>query len=1178
MPTTLRLLVVEDSASDAELMLRQLRKDGFALEAVRVEDEESFRHQLSQQQWHAIVCDYRLPNFSAPAALRMLQAASRDIPFIVLSGAVGENAAVAIMRDGAQDFIAKENLWQLGPAITRELREAASRADHRRAVRMLRTSERHYRSLVENINQGFYVSDRRGIITYASAAVSLVSGHSEEELVNQIAYRLVHPDDRAHVIASYTAWAKTEVADTRIEFRILPKDRGEIWVEQHTHYVRDIDGNVIKYRNLVNDITERRAAEKAMRDSEERYRSLIESSADGILLVDLSGVIHSANKMACQLHGWEHDELVGMNVRALATDATANDTADLLAKCPLREAQTLETLHRHSAGAEIPVEIVATSIQNQGEHFVLLAVRDITERLVQEEERRRLTLLVRESGNSVVISDAEGRVEWVNSGFVELTGYKLEEVRGRVPGSFLQGPRTDPEVVAQMRESMAKHEVVKTELLNYHKSGRPFWTYVSIQPMLDHRGNLTGYFSTSSDITEHKMSAESLEFLALRPTRSSEGDYFNRVAAKLADVLQVDAAFVMAFTDEQRDRLRVLGGWTSRKDYAIGPEEMNTAGRPCAALATEEKIIVTDGLTAAYPDDPQIQKEGFCSYAAFRLTDEAQNPIGLVGILHGEPIRNSWLIEAILKLFAVSMSGELERQQKAGELRQAVSLLSATLESTADGILVVDNEMNIGRYNQQFVDLWGIPPAVLHKCNEELWDHVLDQIADPAAFRQRIDELYADPAAESFDLLEFKDGRIVERFSRPQVVEGETVGRVWSFRDITERRRAEEAQRRTELELFQAQKLESLGTMAGGIAHDFNNILAGIINFVSLAQAECEAHAPQLRAYLDNVMQGSNRAKDLVQQILLFSRAEKTERTRQHCQDIVRTTLTLVRPTLPAGIDLQSQIDNDAPPVLANSTQIHQVVTNLCINAAQAIGDRVGTITLTLESRNIDEAEAVETPGLYPGPHVVLTVSDDGPGIPAENMDRVFEPFFTTKPVGLGTGLGLSVVRSIVQNHHGALQVESLPDNGCTFRVVLPAEKTNPKVTGLPDPETESGHGQRVLLVDDEKLIVHSVEILLKREGYHVNTALHPTIALERFTAQPEEFDILITDYQMPTMTGIDLATKIRAIKPDLPVIVTCGFATHIDLGALGRADITRLHTKPFEIKDLTRSLTELTG
>ena len=253
-----RLLLVEDSISDAELVMRQLHKDGFDLIAERVEDEASMSWMLENRDWDLIVSDYRLPQFSAPKALALVQQAGTDIPFIVLSGAVGEHAAVEIMRNGAHDFIGKDKLWQLGPAIQRELRESTARSDHRQAVRLLRTSERHYRSLVENISQGFYICDRRSIFTYVNAAISAVSGYSEVELIGTSAFRLVHPEDRSRVTENYLQWANSEVMDTRIEFRLQFKDGREMWVEQFTHYVRDPDSRLIKFRNFISDISERR--------------------------------------------------------------------------------------------------------------------------------------------------------------------------------------------------------------------------------------------------------------------------------------------------------------------------------------------------------------------------------------------------------------------------------------------------------------------------------------------------------------------------------------------------------------------------------------------------------------------------------------------------------------------------------------------------------------------------------------------------------------------------------------------------------------------------------------------------------------------------------------------------------------------------------------------------------
>ncbi len=1179
MPDLIRLLLVEDSDSDADLLIRQLQKDGLAVEVERVEDQVAMLDMLGRATWDVVVSDFRLPRFGASTALHLLQNLNPDIPFIVVSGAIGEAAAVSLMRHGAKDIIGKDKLWQLAPAIERELEEAETRRVNQHAAKMLRTSEHHYRSLIETINQGFYVTDHRGYFTYVNPAITLAMGYNEKELLGKTCYRLIHPEDRHRVIQAYREWAKTSATDREIEFRTRTRKGRTFWVEQRSQYVRNADGTIGQIRNIVSDITARKLSDQALRESEERYRALIESNQDAVFLLDLTGRIISINPAAARMHGYTEEELIGRHIQSLNVPGQEEHSQQVLAKLLDGQSVSFEIKHHRKDRTVLPLDALAKPITINNEDFILATERDITERLQREEERRRLALLVRETGNAVVITDTSGDVQWINEGFTELTGFTLDEVRGLKPGFFLQGPNTDEEDIAEMRRALKAKEKIYREILNYHKSGRAYWTQLTIQPMHDDDGEFTGFFATSSDITERKLSAEALSFLSVRPAKQDEGDYFSRVAQKLGELLDVQCAFIAAFVGRKNERARSLGYWLRDGENPPRVVEMDLAGTPSGELTEVDKLVVVDDLIDLYPTDLVLRENGYRSYAAIQLTDEAQRPIGLVGLLDNQPTRNPDLVEAILKLFANAMSGELERQQRADQLQNTASLLVATLESTADGILVVDTDQNITQFNQQFVDMWRIPDEMVGaSCDGPLVAYVMEQLNDPEAFRRKVEELYVDPAAESFDILEFKDGRVFERLSRPQIVDGETRGRVWSFRDITQRIQAEQARRRVELELFQAQKLESLGTMAGGIAHDFNNILTGIINFCSLAQRECNDQMPQVTKYLDHVLHGSNRAKDLVQQILLFSRAEKTERTPLACHSVVENALVLVRSTLPVNVTLQAQINSNTPNILANATQVHQVVTNICINSAQAFGDSPGIITLDLNRIDVSASEAAQLHGIEAGSHICLKISDNGPGIEPEVMDRIFEPFFTTKPVGEGTGLGLSVVRSIVRSHNGSITVESQPGSGTTFRILFPVHELPPSEVPTDKVAAARAHRQRVLLVDDEQLILESVQLLLEHEGFAVTIAHHPRHAIDLAAAAAATFDVLITDYQMPGMNGLELAQKLRECQPDLPVILTCGFTTNVDQQKLAETKISQVLNKPFEMEDLVKAVSKITA
>lgn len=360
--------------------------------------------------------------------------------------------------------------------------------------------------------------------------------------------------------------------------------------------------------------------------------------------------------------------------------------------------------------------------------------------------------------------------------------------------------------------------------------------------------------------------------------------------------------------------------------------------------------------------------------------------------------------------------------------------------------------------------------------------------------------------------------------------------------DQTARIEAERTQTELESQLRQAQKLEALGQLAGGIAHDFNNILTAIMAYAELALMDLD-NPDEVRQHLDQVQKASNRARDLVRRILTFSRQRKQERKPVPLTPVIEEAVNLVRSTLPATIEIAVQIAAGTPVVLADLSQIHQVLMNLCTNSAYAMRDRPGRLGIALERVNVDAALVRTQPDLREGCYARLTVSDTGSGIAPDILKRVFEPFFTTKEPGEGTGLGLSVVHGIMQDHEGAVTVESELGKGTTFRLYFPEQigATEDEPAGVQP--LSRGRGERVLFVDDELALCDSTRQLLDKLGYRTTAVSSPVAALERFRENPDDFDIVITDLSMPFMTGVDVGREILSLRPELPVVLASGFS-----------------------------------
>lgn len=528
------------------------------------------------------------------------------------------------------------------------------------------------------------------------------------------------------------------------------------------------------------------------------------------------------------------------------------------------------------------------------------------------------------------------------------------------------------------------------------------------------------------------------------------------------------------------------------------------------------------------------------------------------------------IASAVILLLGGSMLVLIRQSRRnratASDLATSLSTLNATFDSTADGVLVVDKDGRVSACNGRFLELWHIPTDLsVDKRDEAFLRHAILQLKDPSAFLARVRELYVQADASSHgELIEFKDGRVFERDSRPLRHGKKTAGRVWSFRDVTSRVRADQERRKTGDQLAQAQKMEALGNLAGGIAHDFNNILTGIIGYVELAKARLPGRHPAADD-LDHVLRASERAKDLVRQILTFSRKRAPEKKAITLEPVIRETLKLLRAVVPAAIEIRAELSTEAGTVLADPTQIHQAVLNLATNAVHAMAQNAGQIRVTLQPFEVTPEFALTHSPLRPGGHVCLSVSDTGHGMDSATLKRIFEPFFTTKAPGEGTGLGLAVVQAIIQGHDGLLTVESEVNLGSSFRIYLPLARES-QIRNRPEPqETPEGHGEMIMVVDDEAMITEVCRCFLESLNYQVTVAHSPEQALVEFTKNPTAFAGLITDFNMPHMNGLELLRRLRTVRPELPALLCTGYvgsaATENEATDLGVKEILG---KPF--------------
>jgi signal transduction histidine kinase/CheY-like chemotaxis protein len=373
---------------------------------------------------------------------------------------------------------------------------------------------------------------------------------------------------------------------------------------------------------------------------------------------------------------------------------------------------------------------------------------------------------------------------------------------------------------------------------------------------------------------------------------------------------------------------------------------------------------------------------------------------------------------------------------------------------------------------------------------------------------------------------------------------------------------------RSENQLQQVMKLQAIGTLAGGIAHDFNNILFPIVGYTELTMDDIP-EGSQARQNLEEVLKAANRAKALVQQILTFSRQNGQERKPLKVQPLIKEALNLLRATIPSSIEISSSIDDDSGLVKGDPTQIHQVIMNLCTNAYHALQDSGGKIEVSLKEANLSYEQSLQRVGMKVGRHLELIVKDNGHGMTPQVMERIFEPYYTTKEQGKGTGLGLSVIHGIIKNHGGDICVHSQPGKGAAFSVYLPIiDEFDIETEPVQSANNKSGH-EHILLIDDEEPIIDLERRILERLGYKITPIGDSQKALEEFSAQPQRFDLVITDMTMPKITGDQLAKRLMDINPLIPVILCTGFNEAITEEKALAMGIDKFVMKPIVKNDL---------
>jgi len=590
------------------------------------------------------------------------------------------------------------------------------------------------------------------------------------------------------------------------------------------------------------------------------------------------------------------------------------------------------------------------------------------------------------------------------------------------------------------------------------------------------------------------------------------------------------------------------------------------------ASGREHKFLTND-----LENDPRIHDRGWArqlglvSFAGYRIRPPAGEALGVLALFSTHPItaEEDALLDALSTSAArVIIASQIDRALKESERR-----FRTLFEGSGEGILLMDLLSHkliyanpavcriIGYSSEEIlevngVELWHPEQLSLFHCQSEA-------------------RVQREPPIVSTVPFPRKDGQTIHVEIRAYPLEMDDRPCLLGFvSDVTDKLRVQHERAKLEAQMRQTQKMEAIGTLAGGIAHDFNNILGIIMGFTEISMMEHKQKGGDSDA-LDQVMKAIDRAKDLVRQILTFSRQGEHAPRALQLSVVIKEALKMLRASLPTTIDIRQEISSRGL-VNADPTQIHQIVMNLCTNAAHAMREHGGFLEVELIDEDLDLQSP--HPELVPGPYVRLLVRDSGCGMSRDVIARIFDPFFTTKALGEGTGLGLSVVHGIVSSYGGAVTVQSEPGKGSTFSVYLPRIQMAP---GKPPEEGScllpTGE-ERVLFVDDERLLAELGTKMLTPLGYQVTTATNSREALDRFRSDPSAFDLVITDHTMPGMTGAELAREVLHVRPDMPIILCTGFSENITEEKAGAIGIRKLLMKPLALRELAETIRKVLG
>ena len=1006
----------------------------------------------------------------------------------------------------------------------------------------IESSEKRHRSILKSAMDGYWLTDTAGQLLEVNGAYCRMSGYSEDELL-----MMRIPDlevlENPQRVAEHIQKVISQGSD-RFETKHRSKDGTIFEVEVSIQFRSEEDGQCVCF---LRDITDQKNAEKALQDSETKHRKYVENSPLGIFVVDEKGKYVDVNPGACELLGYTQDELIKLSIPDISISKEDRETFQRLKKDGII---SYEGELKRKEGSVVNVRLDAVSLPN-GQFIAFctdITERKQTERLIRNSQKKYRTLF-ENMAQGVFYQRADGVLIDFNNAALEMFGLSSDQFLGRTSldpkwnvinedGGILPGDK-HPSMVALQTGEPVRNYIVGV----YNPCTKDYnWLVVNAIPQFNKAGEKPyQVFVTLQDITNFKRSEkelrESEKELQLTLDATADGIwswcfktnelYFSSNYYKMLGYMpdEFPANFEnwinQIHKDDKEKALEVANEFLKQKPDLYNNEfRMRTKNGDYRWMKTSAKVVERD-------------ENGDAVYMIGNHEDITEKKLALDALIKGQ------------------------------------ARFELAMRSVNDGLWDWNVKTNEIYFSPAWKKMLGYEDYEIENKFSE-WERLTDP-KDVKRSWGMLKEVF-EGKRKSFKnefKMRHKAGHWVDILARADVINdenGEGARVIGTHVDITERKRLEE-------QLQQSQKMESIGTLAGGIAHDFNNILFPIVGYTEMLMEDVPENSP-FKDSLNEIYNGALRARDLVQQILAFSRQGASELNLIRPQTIVKEALKLIRATIPTTISLSQNIQSDCNAIKADPTKIHQIVMNLTTNAYHAMENDGGELKVVLKEVKLGQQDLKYT-DLTPGRYACLTISDTGIGITKDVIDKIFDPFFTTKEKGKGTGMGLSVVHGIIKNMNGKIEVDSELGKGTEFHVYLPIVENAFKIEESPIKEPMQGGDERILLVDDEEIIIKMETKALERLGYQVTSLTSSIEALEIFRTNPDKFDLIVTDMAMPKIPGNKLAAELIKIRPDIPILLCTGFSEAMTEEKVKSLGIKGLLLKPIIMKELARKIRE---